>query len=171
MKTPAPKARLMTILEIKHYRENEVIWEAKNIPNIFHESGERFLFSVAFDTDGGYSIPTFYYIGLDNRTTVLYDDDIGSITGEPSSNGYGRQTVSSSSGFGITLTDGRIRATSGILTFTAIGGSWGPVKNVFLTTSTDSSGDLIASSALSSERTLNNGDHLTVRFKLAFDSC
>lgn len=161
----------MTILEIKHYREDKVIWESQNIPNIFHESGERFLFSVAFDTDGGYTVPTFYYIGLDNRTTIAYDDDIGSVTSEPSSNGYGRQTASSSSGFGITLTDGRIRATSGILTFSAIGGTWGPVQNVFLATSIDSSGILIATSALSSPRTLNNGDHLTVRFKLAFDSC
>ena len=161
----------MTVLEIKHYRDNKVIWEEQNIPNIFHESGERFLFSVAFDTDGGYEVPTFYYVGLDNRSVIDYSDDIGSITGEPSGFGYGRQTASSSSGFGITLTEGRIRATSGILTFSATGGSWSQVSNVFLATSADSSGDLIATSALSSPRTLNSGDHLTVRLKLAFNAC
>ena len=160
----------MTVLEIKQYQHNELIWEAYNIPNIFHQLGEKFVLSVAFDTDA-HSVPASYYLGLDNRSTLAYADDIGCISGEPSTNGYARQAISSISGFGTSLVDGRMKATSGIITFTATGGSWGPVNNVFLATTINSSGILVASSALSSSRTLTSGQHMTVRFGLAFTVC
>lgn len=159
----------MTLLEVKHYdASGNVIWQEEQVPNLFHQYGEEFLLSLAFDTDAGYTAPTFYYLGMDNRSTIAYEDTIGTIDGEPSTNGYGRQTLSSTSGFSVSLVDGRMRATTGIITFSATGGSWGPVRNLFLATSVDGSGVLLASNALSSTRTLTDGSSMTVRLRMAF---
>ena len=53
---------IMKVLEIKHWRNNKIIWERKNIRNILHEEGEGFILSAAFS--GGKEstvIPDNYY--------------------------------------------------------------------------------------------------------------
>lgn len=163
---------IMSVMEIKHCRGDEVLWEDYNLPNIFNEEGEIFCLSALFDTDAGYSIPSFYFIGLDNRTAIDFSDTMASITGEPSSDySYYRQAVSSSQGMAVTAYGSHYKAVSGIITFSAIGGSWGPVSNVFFTNASDNSGILIASVPLSSARTVNSGETLTVRIGLSFKDC
>ena len=168
------KRHLLRILEIKHIREGKVIWEAHDIPNTLHLNGEQFILSTVFNTVGGMVIPSFYYLGMDNRSNVQITDNMQSITTEPSGNGYSRQPISSSTGFTIeqfTLsgdTSGiqHWRAKSHIVTFTASGSQWGPVSNVFLTDRLDNTGNLIATAPLGTTRSVSPSDTVTFQFAL-----
>ena len=165
---------LLRILEIQHIRDGKVIWEAFNIPNTLHLDGEEFLLSTVFRSSSGIVIPNFFYIGMDNRSTVAVTDNMQSLTTEPQGNGYSRQPVSSATGFTIeqfTLdgdTSGTLhwRAKSSIESFTASGASWGPVSNVFLTDRIDNTGYLISTAPLGTTRMVAPGDNLTFRFAL-----
>lgn len=157
---------LVKILEIQHVRDNKVIWEDKNILNTLHVGGELFILSCAFDNDGTLP-PANYYFGLDNRATVSVDDTMSEIEDEPVGNGYLRAAVSSSGQFTTELIGGAFRATSQILTFTATGLGWGPVSNLFLSSTSDNSGILIATTQLSVPVTLASGDALNLRMGLS----
>lgn len=158
---------LLTILEIDHVRDGKVIWREENLKNVLHTQGEEYMLTALFKTTL-LTVPTFYYLGLDNRTTPTAADAMpSSIQGEPTTNGYSRQAVSSASGFTIEEVDGITRATSLVVSFTASGGSWGPVSNLFLTDKINNTGYLIATAPLGTARTLQNGDFITMRFALA----
>jgi hypothetical protein len=86
---------------------------------------------------------------------------------EPTINGYSRVEVSSSNSFSLSLSSEHYVATCPVISFSATGGSWGPVKNLFLTTAEDNSGILIASAPLSQNTTLSAGETLNVRLGLS----
>jgi hypothetical protein len=165
---------LLTITEIKHIKDGKVIWEAFNIPNTLHLEGEEFVLSTVFRSASGIAIPSFYYLGMDNRDVVSVTDNMQSLTTEPSGNGYSRQAVSSATGFTIEqfTIEGdssgiqHWRAKSQIVAFTASGSSWGPVSNVFLTDRIDDTGYLISTAALGVTRLVGPGETLTFRFTL-----
>jgi hypothetical protein len=161
---------LLRILEIQHIREGKVIWEAKDLLNTLHIDGEKFILSAMFKTTAGIAVPSFYYLGMDNRSTVQKTDNMLSVTTEPTGNGYSRQPVSSSTGFSIeTYTSGsesHWRAKSQVVSFSASGGQWGPVGNVFLTDRLDNTGYLISTAPLGETRFLSPADVLTFRFAL-----
>lgn len=162
----------MKIEEIKHLNiDNECIWEDAKIPNMLHLGGEEMMLQLAFDTDAGATVPSAYYIGLDNRTTISVDDTMGSLISEPSTNSYERQSVSSVSGFSITNVSTGMKAISAVVTFEALGGSWGPVNSVFLSTTDDNSGILMSSAALSSARTLSAGETLSLIVSISLTQC
>lgn len=161
----------LRILEVVHKDENgNVLWENKNIPNTFHLQGEEFILSSLLRTVSGISVPSFYYIGMDNRTTLSPSNNMASINTEPNGNGYSRQAVSSATGFTIenyTLANvSHWRAVSQVVSFTASGGSWGPVSSVFLTNQLDSNGYLISTAPLGTTRTIGNGEVISYRFVL-----
>jgi hypothetical protein len=110
-------------------------------------------------------------LGLDDRATITTDDLITDLSNEPINNGYLRAAVSSSGSFSVDVLNGVYRATSQIVTFTATGSGWGPVKNLFLTTTADNSGVLLASSPLSNTITLAGGDAVNMRMALALQDC
>jgi hypothetical protein len=112
--------------------------------SILHDEGEQFLLSTLF---AGVAMPTNLYLGLDNRTTLAASDTLASLVSEPTVNGYARQAVNSAS-FTVVFTGGAYQANTPIVTFSATGGSWGPVNNLFLATSSDNSGKLIATVTL-----------------------
>ena len=158
---------LLTILEIDHVRNGEVIWQAENLKNVLHTQGEEYMLTALFKTTVA-DIPTFYYLGLDNRTTPDASDAFPTaLQDEPTTNGYSRQAVSSATGFVIEEVDGITRATSLIVSFAASGGSWGPIRNLFLTDKINDTGYLIATAPLGSTRTLQDGDFITMKFALA----
>lgn len=157
---------LMKIEEIQHVKDNNVIWEQKNIDNVFHSLGHYFLLNVAFRTSTGIEVPSSYYLGLDNRTSTQSSDTFSSLSGEPTQNGYTRQAVNSLNGFTVSL-DTVYKAVSGTVTFTATGGSWGPVKNLFMATSSGSTGYLLATSTLDTSRTVLEGESLIMRISVA----
>lgn len=156
---------ILKITEIEHIRNSKVIWKQENVYNQLHLEGEAFLLSCCFNNDGSYP-PSEYYFGLDNRSSVTGGDTISEIVGEPTGNGYSRQSRSSSGGFTIELFNGSYRASSGVMSFSASGGSWGPVRNIFVTNS-GGSGILIATAALTQELTLIDGDSVNLRMALA----
>ena len=157
---------LVKILEVQHVRNGEVIWEEKNLLNTLHVGGELFVLSCCFDNDGTLP-PANYYFGLDNRAEISVDDLMTDIADEPADNGYLRAAVSSSGQFTVDILGGVYRATSQIVSFSATGSGWGPVSNLFLTTTSDDSGILIATSPLSNTITLSGGDAINMRMALA----
>ncbi len=90
---------------------------------------------------------------------------------EPSDFAYERVPVVSSNQFSVTQVSGTYRATGPVLTFRAVGGSWGPVKNLFLTNDSEFDGKLIASVNLEEEVTVNDGESINVRMALALKNC
>jgi len=157
---------LVKILEVQHVRNGEVIWEQKNLLNTLHVGGELFVLTCCFDNDGTLP-PANYYFGLDNRATISTDDLMTDLSDEPVGNGYLRAAVASSGQFTVDILSGVYRATGQIVTFSASGGGWGPVSNLFLTTRSDNDGILIATSALSSAVTLTAGDAINMRMALS----
>ena len=66
----------------------------------------------------------------------------------------------------LALDAGDYQATSKQLTFTASGGSIGPVTYAVIATTSDNTGQLLAYAALSQSRTLASGESLTVTYRL-----
>ena len=154
---------------IKHLNKNgTVLWEAKNLYNVLHVKGEQFILSAVFTggTTNTY-IPSYYYFGLDNRATPSISDTMASLSGEPTQYGYARQPVSSSGQFVVGLQGSNYRADCPLLTFTAVGGNWPSIQNLFLTNKVDNTGTLIATIALGSSIVVNAGETLTLQMGLA----
>ena len=128
--------------------------------NALADEGESAMLDVYFR---GATAPTNFYLGLVNDTPVE-TDSLTDLTGEPSGSGYSRQTIPATSvGFPtLALDSGDFQTTSTTETFTASGGSIGPVTYSFLATSSDNTGLLVAYVALSTTRTLTDGDSLDV---------
>jgi hypothetical protein len=153
---------LLKILKFQVIRENKIIYEEENIKNILHTSGEAFCLSALFT---GGTIPAFYYLGLDNRTILAVTDTMANLTQEPTTNGYARKAIL---GFTIVPVSGINRAIGNPVTFNAFGGSWGPVRSMFLTNNT---GILISSASLISPVTLGDGDAVNMRMSMQLRDC
>jgi hypothetical protein len=164
---------LMEILSVEHIRDGKVLYREENIKNTLHFLGEAFLLQALFM--GGYSpsiyIPDQYYLGLDARGTIAVADTMASVFNEPFVNGYTRQPVSSTNGFSLDVVSGVHRATSQIVSFSAAGGSWGPVSNIFLSDKPNNTGVLISSAQLTSPVTVLSGDSVNMRMALSLRFC
>ena len=164
---------LMQILWIEHIRDGKIIHREEHILNTLHFLGESFLLSALFL--GGNApnslIPDQYYLGLDARATIAADDTMDDVLNEPFINGYARQPVSSTTGFTIDVVGGVHRVSSQIVTFSAAGGAWGPMKNIFLSDKQNNSGVLISSAVLTSPVTVQSGDAINMRMALSLRYC
>ena len=154
----------MKVLEVQLLDNGEIIWEDKNLRNVLHTTGEEFILKVLFS--GEEEIPENYYLGLDSRSSLTASQTIEDLSEPSIANGYQRESVASNGEFTVGISGGINLATGPIVTFRATGGSWGPVRNIFLTNESDDSGYLIASIALSAPITLNDGQ--IVSMKLGF---
>lgn len=168
------------LIKIDYFRHldenNNILYEEKDIKNIIHAKGQEYILSVLFD---GYSIPENYYIGLDNRSSLQLSDTLETISPvEPASNGYVRQAVEKDQ-FNLTVTSGGdYKADSPIVLFRASGGSWGPVKNIFLASTNGSTTGVssevlqtvISSISLSSEVTVANGESISMKVSLGLEN-
>lgn len=156
---------LLRILEVKHLDvDGSVIWESRDLPNTLHKTGEEYVLQACF-CNAVQGVVDFYYAGMDDRETISVDDTMADVTAEPAAYGYIRQAISSASGFTVSenIATDHFEAVSGILTFTATGGTWGPVRNLFLATASDEDGILISSVAMDGTHFVSNGQQLTVR--------
>lgn len=112
----------------------------------------------------GGTAPTGFAIGLSSMTFAV-TTTYATITGEPSGNGYARQTLTRSSSAGgwptLALDLGNFKATASTVTYTATG-AVGPVTSAFMISSTNNK--LISYTALSTSRTLASGDTLQVTY-------
>jgi len=135
--------------------------------NALADVGEQRLLEIYF-RDASEAGTTAYYISLSdasNPCSVGETDSLATAnTGEPSTFGYSRQLVErSATGWPTSALDsGDWRVVSSTETFSASGGSWGPVNCAVLQTTADNTGDLIAYVALSVARTLASGESLDV---------
>lgn len=153
--------QLMTIEEFTLVDKNKNIkFYEKDIKNIVHQKGEEYMLKALFMKD---TVPDYYYAGLDNRSSLDSADTISSITGEPN-NGYSRVKIESWSG--PALTNGVYVIKSGFLKFSAISYGWGPVSNIFLSTS-KIGGILISSAKLSSKVSVVSGDSIVMTIGLS----
>ena len=165
---------LLKIENIKHLDvDGTILWQQNDIYNIFHSNGQQYLLNVMFNTSSGITIPSNYYLGLDNRTTSSIGDTLASLSNEPTQNGYLRQAVSSLNGFSVALgTDNtNYQATSNIAVFNATGGQWGPVSNLFLATTLTNTGYLISTAVLTSPVTVSSGQQVSMRISVGLINC
>lgn len=165
---------LIGIDSIQHLDcQNNIKWEAKNLLNTLHYSGEEFVLRSVFiggKADNAY-IPNFYYFGLDNRPSLSASDVMSSLISEPTLNGYLRIPISSSDEFSLGTSGSNKKINSPIVTFQATGGSWGPVRNLFLTDKPDGSGYLISSVYLGSSITVLAGESINLRLGIVLKDC
>lgn len=163
---------LMKILEVSHKDHNgNILYHEENIKNVLHLTGEELILGVLF---AGVAVPDNYYIGLDSRSSFDSSDSIGSILGyEPNENSYSRQEVEKDSFSIIVNSSGHRQANSPTILFKAVGGTWGPVKNIFLTTNLGygTNSKLISSAALSQPITLQDGEIVTLRMGMMLSGC
>lgn len=157
---------VLKIIEVEHIRDSKVIWSQKDLLNMLHIKGEEFLLTCCFNNNGSYP-PSDYFFGLDNRMVISKEDIMDDLVEEPVGNSYIRQSRSSNGGFTIETFNNGYRAVSNIMTFSAAGLGWGPVRNIFMATSPDTSGVLVSSVALSQEITLLSGDSVNLRMSLS----
>lgn len=158
---------IMKLIEVVHLNsDGEILFKQNNILNILHRTGEQYILNTVFIGNKS----DYFYFGLDGRSTLNALDTMITVSNsgnEPTINGYSRVGVSSNNTFSLNLVSDHYVATCPIISFSATGGSWGPVKNLFLTTASDNSGTLIASVPLSQNTTLSSGDTLNVRLGLS----
>lgn len=163
---------IMQISEFCHLDKNgKIIYKEENIYNLIHLVGEELILKILF---AGEPIPANYYIGLDSRSSFDSSLGIGSIFGyEPNQNSYERQKVSSNSFSIISNAANHRQANSPTILFKATGGSWGPVKNIFLTTALGygTNSILISSASLSRQIKVEDGEIITMRMAMALSSC
>ena len=139
--------------------------EAWSSQNALADEGESSMLDTYFRATNS---PTTFYLRLFNDTPVE-TDALSNLTGEPASTyEYAAQELTrNATGFPtLELDSGDYQVVSKQVTFTATGGSWGPVTYAVLATSTDSSGKLIAFNELSSAKTLASGETLKVTLTL-----
>lgn len=147
---------------IQHIRNGQVIWEETKENTLTNEGARNILNTYLCNTEA----PSQFYIRLANGY-ISVTDTLASIIGEPVGNGYSPQLVERSPvGFPyIELDNNEYRRVSKTVSFTSTN-VIGPVNYLFLATTSDNSGVLVAGLSLSSERVLQNGDVLQVVFKV-----
>lgn len=161
--------REIGIFELTAYdAQGNVLWQEEAHNNLADEGEQAFLDVFL----RGATAPTQFYVGLSDSSTPCSITDTATLTtasaGEPSTNGYARQLIErNSTGWPtLGLDSGDYMATSSTETFSASGGSWGPVYCVFLGTTSDNTGKHISYAPLSTARTLASGESLQVTYKV-----
>jgi len=146
--------------EVDTYDVEAVRREQPWVANNLADEGESDILDVYYR---GATAPTQFYLGLLNSTPTD-TTTLSTMTGEPSGSGYARQLIERSSvGFPtLALDAGDYKLTSSTETFTASGGTIGPVTYAFLATTSDNTGKFLNYVALSASRTLLDGDSLDV---------
>ena len=129
-----------------------------------HTDGLQFILEVTFTEEQ--SVPANFYIGLATDVSLSETASLGDQT-EVSGTGYARQAVASDN---VDITSAATgtndyKVTTKTVTFTA-GGTWTGAKTVFLATTLNDTGVLIASAALSETRTLEDTDTLTIAMQV-----
>jgi hypothetical protein len=109
-----------------------------------------------------------FYIGL-YHGSISKGSSLATIPGEPSGNGYSRQSIERSSvGWPILEQNDDLdwQLVSKEIYFEAVGGDIGPVDGYFICTSADSSGTLIGTVPFKTERTIKAGDKAIIQVQV-----
>jgi hypothetical protein len=165
---------IIEVEEIKHIRNGQVIWQDSNLHNLLHNQGEEYFLKILFSNL--IQKPAYYYFGLDDRDVIAETDTLADLDGEPTIHGYYRQVVNSVDDWTFALSGGYWQAKSAILTFGAHGGSWGPIKNLFLTMQAEdadpNNGYLISTVYLNNPGVIvADGDSISMRMVAKLKDC
>lgn len=163
-----PKRRVVRIWEFEHLDKFGNVIDRWENENSLADEGEEDVLDVYYR---GATAPTTFYLALYNDTPVD-TDGLADLTGEASGNGYARIEIErSGTGFPtLALDSGDFQLTSKTVTYTASGGSIGPVTYAVLTNvSSGTAGLLLNYVGLSTSRTLADGESMnaTLKIKLA----
>jgi len=134
---------------------------------MWHDEGLNLVLDVAFP--GGVSMPANCYLGLDARVALADTDTTADIDGEPAGDGYARQAIVNATDWTLQQDPGtgKWEVLSAEVTFSADGGDWPEVTNMFLMCTVGSATEvLIASAKLTAPRTIHDGESLPCRIKL-----
>lgn len=149
---------------IRCYDKNKKLkWVEKGYNSLATEGAKLILGTFFKDV---VTAPTEFYIRLCNDTLVK-SDTLTTIQNEPAATyGYAAQLVErSSTGWPTEVLDeGDWKLTTKEVSFTANGGDIGPINTVYLATTSDNLGILIAFKALSLSRTIVDGDTALVDY-------
>lgn len=125
-----------------------------------HTEGRQYILECAFTEEQ--APPANFYMGLATDAGLAENATLASLT-EVSGTGYARQPIASSTAGFTSATGGtNDRKVVSTTAYFAAEGTWTAAKTVFLATSVDGAGKLIASAPLSQTLTLNNLDELAV---------
>lgn len=147
--------------------DGRLLWADMGLHNLVPDEGEQWLLEVAFSEQQ--TVPVSFGIGLTTEVATNIDEETTEVTindgtdgDEPSGFGYARQLVTSDdTDFPVVLDATDWQAESKTVTFTASGGAIpaaGIVDWMFL--ATGAAGKLVAAVALSTDRTILDGDSL-----------
>lgn len=148
-----------------HYNADGSIKDQWSMFNALLDEGEQDILDIVFRNA---SEPSSFYVGLCNSTPGE-TTTLTTLSGEPSGSGYARIALArDNTDFPtLALASGDYQLTSKTVTFTASGGTIGAVTSAFLcTVASGTSGKLYASVALSTSRTLADGESLTVTLNI-----
>jgi hypothetical protein len=161
---PRSVARETGIFQWTHLDASGNVLDQWTTTNGLADEGEQLFLNCTLIATG---CPTTFYLRLFNDTPAE-TDTLADLTGEPSGNGYAAIEVTrDATGWPtLALDTGDYQATSKTVTFSASGGSWGPVTYAVLATTSNNTGKLVSYTALSTSRTLANGESLQVTYKL-----
>lgn len=175
--TPHRRIHLLSGMAWGTDKYGNLTWVDPWQKNILHDTGEQYILSAVFATtytNYGSALSALF-LGLDDRSSLAESDTLATVAAdEPTlgSFGYSRKSLSTAGtgaggqDFVITQPGAYYLVTSSTQTWTASGGNIGTVRNRFLasdaTAVTDGDDDhLICSLALSTTRTINDGDALS----------
>jgi len=160
---------------LRHWdKDGRLLWQARDLENILHDTGAEYLLSACFATAFANfgAPPANVYLGLDNRTTPGQTDTLASLSGENALGSYGYSRLAlitggtGAGGQDFVLAKATYwAATSKTVEWTCATQAWTAVKQLFLATDptavADASGKhLICTVALQGTRTLLVGDKL-----------
>lgn len=150
-----------TAWKMTHRRNGKVIWEQDWTENTLADEGEEDMINVYFRNQ---TAPSSFYIGLlsaaPGETTTL-----ATMTELAVSNGYARIALArNGTDWGAPALDsGDMQSQSVTKNFAASGGNWTGATHAFLTdVASGTSGNFILYVALSTTRTLLDGDDMDV---------
>jgi len=161
--------RLLTIENIKLIDKNsKVKYEQSNIKNTLHQIGESYMLNCLFVNKN--TRVDYYWAGLDNRSSLNTADTMSSLVNEPSTNGYSRQKITSWSSPVISNSVYVVKSNNIMFSASTGTSGWGPVKNIFLSTTQNISGILISSVKLNQELTMSPGDTIVLVMNLSLSN-
>ena len=160
---------LVTIEELVVRDNDKIIYEAKDLKNILHTGGQELFLGCMFKN---VSIPTTYYVGLDNRSTILANQSMSDISGEPNVSGYARQPLIKDTDFSFATTTNPVKIRSSTVVFSYAGFSYSATDMFLCTVATGTSGILISTVGFGTVINVSSSStSVSMKFAMTLGSC
>lgn len=160
---------LVTIEELVVKNGDKIIYEAKDLKNILHSGGQELFLGCMFKN---FSIPTTYYVGLDSRSTILANQDMNDLAGEPSVGGYARQPLVKDTDFSFATTANPVKIRSSTVAFSYGGFDYSASDMFLCTVATGTTGILISTVSFGTVINISaSNTSVSMKFAMTLGSC